>query len=177
MSIGRRIVIILTGFLIVAAAVFLMIFPEIGYVVIMLVMGVSMLASGIGSLIYYFTMARHMVGGRNTLYAALIRIDLAILTLSLSDIPRLFIMLYLVAVFGVTGLLRVLRGLEAKKRHAPAWYWRFASGVVYLVIAFLCLIFVKNIVIMVIIYSVGLIFMGIGRIAKGFYRSKIVYIQ
>ncbi len=177
MSIASRVINIIIGLLIIAGAVIMMLLPEIGYLVIALVIAVSLLVSGIRSLVYYFSMSRHMVGGRDSLYSGLVKVDFAILTLSLSDIPKIFVMLYLVAVFGLTGLLHVLRGLEARKRNAPSWYWRFFSGMIYLMVALFCLIFVKNTVVMVFAYSIGLIFMGAGKVASAFARSKIVYIQ
>lgn len=177
MSVAGRIMKLITGLLIIALAIFMMAVPEIGYMVIALIMGITLLISGISSLIYYFTMARHMVGGRDTLYSALIKIDLALFTMSVADVPKVFVMLYLVALFGVTGLLHLLRGLEARKRKAMNWKGRFISGVINLIIALLCLIFIQNTVVMVIIYCIGLIFMGLDRIAGAFYRSKIVYIQ
>ena len=122
-------------------------------------------------------MARHMVGGRNTLYSALIQLDLAMFTLTLTNIPKIFIMIYLVSVFGVTGLLRLLRGLEAKKRNAPAWYGSFINGVVYLLITVLCTIFISNTTVMVIVFCVGLIFVGLSRVVSAFQRAKIVYVQ
>ena len=177
MSVGRRIGNIIIGFLIIAGGVILILLPEIGYLVIALILAISLLVSGISSLVYYFTMARHMVGGRNTLYSGLIMLDFAMLTLSFSDVPKVFIMLYLGAVYGVTGLLHVLRGLEARKRKAPNWYWSFISGLLNLIIALFCTIFIKNTVVMVIIYSIGLIFSGFGRIVSAFSPAKIVHIQ
>ena len=177
MSIASRIGKIITGILIIAGAVLLMMLPELGYIVIAAILGISLLISGIGSLIYYFTMSRHMVGGRDALYTGLIKVDLALFTLSVSDVPKVFVMLYLVAVFGVTGLLHVLRSLEARKRNAPSWHYRFISGIIYLTIALLCLIFSKNTVVMVVVYCIGLILTGLGRIASAFYRAKVVYIQ
>ncbi len=177
MSVASRVLQIITGLLIVAGAIFMIIVPEVGYYVIALILGITLLVSGIGSLIYFFTMARHMVGGRDTLYSSLIKIDLALFTLSVTDVPKFFVMLYLVAVFGVTGLLRLLRGLEARKKKAPNWSGPFVGGLIFLLFTALCLFFVSNTVIMVIIYSIGLIFMGLDRVTGAFQRSKIVYIQ
>ena len=177
MSFGRRILNIIAGLLIITGAALMMMLPEAGYVIIAAILGFTLLFSGIKSLIYFFTMARHMVGGRDTLYSALIKIDFALFTMSVADVPKIFVMMYLVAVFGVSGLLHVMRGLEARKKKAANWRGRFTSGVINLVIAALCLIFIRNTVVMVMIYSIGLVFMGLGRIGSAFQRAKIVYIQ
>ena len=177
MSIAGRVVKFLTGIFIILGAIILIKVPEIGHLVIILVLGFSLLVTGIGSLIYYFTMTRHMVGGRDTLYKGLIEVDLALLTLSFSDIPKIVVLIYLGVVFGVAGVLRVLRGLEAKKRQAVGWYWTVISGAAYLSITVLCQIFYQNSVAIVMIFAVGLMFIGSERIVSSFYRSKIVYVQ
>ena len=177
MNAASRIFKCVTGILIIVLAVVMMMWPEWGYLVINAVLGLTLLISAIRNLVYYFRMARHMVGGRNTLYSALIQLDLAMFTLTLTNIPKIFIMIYLVSVFGVTGLLRLLRGLEAKKRNAPAWYGSFINGVVYLLITVLCTIFISNTTVMVIVFCVGLIFVGLSRVVSAFQRAKIVYVQ
>lgn len=177
MSIGRRIGKIISGLLIIAGAFILMKVPEVGHIIIALILAVSLLVLGISSLIYYFTMARHMVGGRDTLYTGLIEVDLALFTLSVTDIPKVFVMVYLVVVFGVTGVLHILRGLEAKKKQASGWCWRVIDGAIYLSVAVLCQIFLQNTVAMVTIFAFGLIYLGAERIVSSFYRSKIVYVQ
>ena len=177
MSIGGRIGKILVGIIMIIAAIFMMLYPDIGYYLINGILGISLLVSAISSLVYYFRLARHMVGGRSTLFNGLIQLDLAVFTLTLTDLPKIFLMIYLVSVFGVTGVLRLARGLEARSRKAPAWYWSFLSGLFYVLIAFLCTIFISNNAIMVTIFSVGMLFMGVGNIVSSFYRSKIVYVQ
>ena len=177
MSVGKRIVKIIVGVVVVVLAILMILQPDWGYMLINAVLGIALLVSAIGSLIYYFRLARHMVGGRSTLFSGLIQLDLAVFTLTLTDLPKIFLMIYLVSVFGVTGVLRLARGLEARSRKAPAWYWSFLSGLFYVLIAFLCTIFISNNAIMVMIFSVGMLFMGVGNIVSSFYRSKIVYVQ
>ena len=177
MSTGRRIGKCLTGIMMVILAIFMITMPDTGYLIITLIFGISLLVSAIGALIYYFSLARHMVGGRSTLVSALIQLDLAIFTLTLTDIPRIFLMIYLISVFGIAGILSVSRGLEARSRKAPSWYLSFISGIINLLITLLCMIFIQNDVVMVIIYSIGMIIAGLRRIISAFYRSTIVYVQ
>ena len=177
MSVWRQIGKILTGLLIITGAILMIMLPEFGYIAIALTLSIMLLISGIGQLVYFFSMARHMVGGRETLYKGLITLDFALFTMSVADVPRIFVMIYLIAVFGVTGLFHLLRGLEARKKNDPRWYRRFVSGVLYLGITTLCLLFIRNRDVMVVIYSIGLILMGWGRILGAFRKSKIIYIQ
>ena len=177
MSIGGRIGKILVGIVMIIAAIFMMLYPDIGYYLINGILGISLLVSAISSLVYYFRLARHMVGGRSTLFNGLIQLDLAVFTLTLTDLPKIFLMIYLISIFGVTGVLRIARGLEAKSRQAPAWYWSFLNGLIYLLIAILCTLFIQNNTVMVTIFAVGLLYIGLSRIISSFYRSKIVYVQ
>ncbi len=177
MSVASRIVKILSGLLIIAGAIILWKVPEIGRLVIILLLGATLLVIGIASLIYYFTMARHMVGGKDTFYKGLIMVDIGLLSLSFSSIPPTIVMVYLVAVFGIAGVLRLLRGLEAKKKQASGWYRRVISGIAYLGITALCQIFIQNNEVWPKIFAIGLMFIGAERIVSSFYRSKIVYVQ
>ena len=112
MSVGKRIVKIIVGVVVVILAILMILQPDWGYMLINAVLGIALLVSAIGSLIYYFRLARHMVGGRSTLFSGLIQLDLAVFTLTLTDLPKIFLMIYLVSVFGVTGVLRLARGLD-----------------------------------------------------------------
>ena len=71
------------------------IMPSEVYGVIILSLGLTLMLSGIRSLVYYFTMAKHMVGGLAVLYRGVIVFDIGLFTLSLVDVPLIFIMLYL----------------------------------------------------------------------------------
>lgn len=172
MSTGSRIGKILTGTLLIAGAIIMILEPEWGYLMINLLLGITLLVSAIRILIDYFTLARHMVGGSSTLFSGLIRLDLAFFTLTLSDMPKIFLLIYLTSIFGVDGILHLARGLEAKKRHAPDWYRSFLSGVINLAITILCVIFIQNTTVMVIIFSIGMILIGLRRITSAFYRSQ-----
>ena len=56
--------------------------PELGYAIVAMILSVSLLLYAIRCLIYYFTMARHMVGGRSVLYTGIILLDLAVFTMA-----------------------------------------------------------------------------------------------
>ncbi|MBQ3425791.1 MAG: DUF308 domain-containing protein [Clostridia bacterium] len=148
---------------------------EDGFELIMLVLGFSMLIRSINSLVYYFTMARHMVGGKYSLYLGIIMFDFGVFTLAMSDIPRIYIVFYLMACHAFSGVIDIMRGLEAKSYETP-WKLNTTHGIVSILTAIICCIFIKSKLILVYIYAAGLIYSSFTRIISSFRRSAIVYI-
>ena len=177
MSAARRIWLFLSGLLMIAGSLLMILLPEIGYVILTLALGIVLMARGIRMLCYYFSQARLMVDGRSILVRAVVLIDLGAFTLSLSDVPKFFLVLYLVVVYAFSGVIHLLRGLESKKHQDPSWKKGTAHGVINLVCAVLCLIFYKQTWLVVLIYGIGLIHSGGVHIIMAFRRTKIVYIQ
>ena len=79
----------LLGSLILAAK------PEDGYYIIAFLLSISLLLSGVRNLIYYFNMARNMVGGKTILYRALILTDLGLFTITSITIPKIYLICHL----------------------------------------------------------------------------------
>lgn len=147
-----------------------------GFELIMVVLGFSMVIRGIHSLVYYFTMARYMVGGKYSLYLGIIMFDFGVFTLAMSDIPRIYIVLYLMACNAFSGVIDIMRGLEARS-YEGSWKLNTAHGIVNIIIAIACCVFISSKRILVYIYAAGLIYSSIIRIINAFRRSAIVYIQ
>ena len=122
-------------------------------------------------------MARHMVGGRIMLYLAVVVLDLGMFTMMLTNIPKIYIVLYLVVVYAFAGVVSILRALEAKRYQAPMWKLSLISGIINVVIAILCIIFMRSTNMIVYLYCVGLIYSAIVRIVTAFRETAIVYIQ
>ena len=183
MSSGQRIKNILIGALIILGAVILIIFPEDGILITAAILSLSLFFYGIKTLIYYLTMARHMVGGRIMLYLGIIVLDLGMFTMMLTNIPRdqdnekMYIALYLVVVYAFSGAIDILRALEAKKYSAPSWKFSLISGVINVVVAILCIVFIGSSDMIVYLYCAGLIYSAIVRIVTAFRKTAIVYIQ
>ena len=144
---------------------------------IILIFCISLLFSGIRELLSYFTMARRMVGGRSILYRSIIVIDIGIFTMSLTDVPMAYIMLYLAGIHLFSGSIDILNALGTKRLQGVSWKMQFLYGLLNVVIAVLCLIFIKSIGIAVIIYAFGLASSGVMRIVQACRRTAIVYIQ
>ena len=177
MSSGQRIKNVLIGVLIILGAVILIAFPEEGIIITASILSLSLFVYGIKTLIYYITMTRHMVGGRIMLYLAVVVLDLGMFTMMLTNIPKMYIALYLVVVYAFSGAIDIMRALEAKKYQAPSWRFSLISGIISVVIAILCIVFIGSTNMIVYLYSAGLIYSAIARIVTAFRKTAIVYIQ
>ena len=177
MSSAQRIKNILIGLGIILGSVILIAFPEEGLVIASAILSLSLFIYGIKTLIYYFTMARHMVGGRIMLYLAVIVLDFGMFTMMMTTIPRIYIVLYLLFIYAFAGAIDVLRALEAKKYQAPSWRFSLISGILNVVIAILCVVFITSTRMIVYLYCAGLIYSAVVRIVTAFRKTAIVYIQ
>ncbi|SEK24618.1 Short repeat of unknown function [Butyrivibrio sp. ob235] len=146
----------------IIAAVALILYPEHAYSYIVLILGVGLLFYGINTLIYFFTMARHMIGGKYMLYKGVIFTDFGYLTCTLNNIPRIYVILYLAILHSFTGLVEILRALE-NRSHGGAFKLKLAHGIYDMILAACCIIFIKETHTVVIIYSVGLIYSALFR--------------
>ncbi|MBP3783727.1 MAG: hypothetical protein J6I68_10825, partial [Butyrivibrio sp.] len=86
------------GLLLIASGMILLYIPENAFVFLLLLLSTTLLISGINTLTYYFTMARFMVDGKMMLYKGIIVSDFGVLTASLVDVPRQFVLVYLIGV-------------------------------------------------------------------------------
>lgn len=150
--------------------------PAQGYDAVILMLSLWLAGKGIVDLYYYFTMSRFMVGGRMSLYIGVIMLDMGILTASLTDFPRVTILLYLIGIHAFSGLIEILRALEAK-RYQSTWKLKMSHGVLNIVIASLCIIFMKNMNTAVIMYCVGLLYSAALRIITAHRTSRVIFIQ
>ena len=176
MTLAQRVQNILTGLLMLLISVLLFTGGEDGYPLVLLILTVTLLVAGLRELIYYFSMARHMVGGKEILYRGLIIFDVGIFTLTLSEVPGLYVMLYLLVIHGFAGVVDVLRALEARRMQAGSWWLSLSTGIANLLVVAACIIFAGSAEKLVLIYAVGLAYNSLLRIASAFRRSAIVYI-
>lgn len=176
MTAVKRIENILTGLLMLAAALVIVADPDEGYALVVLFLGLSLLAIGIRSLIYYFTLAIHMVGGKIILYGGIIITDLGLFSSSLVTLPKAYVMIYLVLYNLLEGGINVLSAVESKKQKAP-WRKKMGEGLLNIFFAAICIAHGDSVSVMVEIYAAGLVFNALSRIIKSFRRTAIVYIQ
>ena len=153
---------------------------EDGVLLVSLFLSVSLIALGARNLIFYFTMARHMVDGRSNLYVGVIVLDFGILTLSMTHNYELFVVFYLLAAYAFSGVMDILRALEARRFEAPSWRLNLTEGIVKLAFAGAAVafgLFRGNMAALTRIYAAGLIYAAVLRLIAAFRKTAIVYIQ
>ena len=171
---------ILNAFILVLCAVLIVIQGENGLPLAALVISLSLILYAVRTLVYYFTMARHMVDGKYILFKGVILLDLGVVTLSVSDNASRFLILYLLGAHVFSGGISILRALEARRFGALSWRLRLTEGILNLFIAAVALIFglfLGSLRTVCWIYASGLIYSAILKIIGAFRKTAIVYIQ
>ena len=179
MSLMQRVKTIVAALLMIAAAVVMLIYPDNGLAFIALILSVSLTLYGLRTLAYYFSMARHMVGGKRILYQGVIVFDLGIFTLTMAYNHTVYVILYLLAIHAFAGVVDVMRAMEARRFDGP-WRMDMASGIVNVSIAILAVIcgfFLNNMQDIVYIYASGLIYSAVLKIVNALRKTSIIYIQ
>lgn len=167
----------LLGLIMVLGAGFMVLAPDLAYVIVLCILGLGLLITGIRKMYYFITMARFMVGGKYALLEAVILIDFGVLALSLYNIPSMYILLYLAGVHLFSGAVEILRANEIRSNQSTSYKLKLAHGIVNVLIAILCIVFIKNTAMAVIIYSIGLAYSGIMNFVTAFKRTTFVYVQ
>ena len=176
MSKLRRVANVIIGLVMIAGGVALLLDPQGALFLIALVLGFYLVVYGTYTLVYYLTMARHMVGGLSLLFIAVIAIDLGTIVLTFSDEPRLSIVLYLVGYNAFIGAIAIARAIEAKKFASP-WKATLAHGIVNIALAVACLVFGSFDQIVIAIFCFGLFYNACVRLSSAFKPAEIIYIQ
>lgn len=128
-------------------------------------------------ILFYFRMAKHMVGGASILYQGLLLLDVGLFAGSASYLPRFYILAYLIAINGFAGVLTMLRALNIRRAKVQHWKLMFAHGVVNLGLAVACIVFSRSELVIICIFSASLAYAAFTRIISAFRRTALVYIQ
>lgn len=177
MSKFQRINQVILGAAMILAGLIFFLFQDFGYLVIVAILALSLLLTAVQGIIYYINMARFMVDGRTILYKSIIILDLSLVILALTNVPRVYVMIYMIVAYWIAAVLNVYRAMERKKLGFDHWRLKMASAVFNVLIAIICTIFINSLYVCVVVYSFGLIMSGIGRILSGFRKTAIVYVQ
>ena len=173
----QRIKSIVSGLFMLLAVLVILISDESVTAWIVLALACTLILKGLNMLVYYFTMARHMVGGMASLLAGVLLIDFGVLSVSFSDEPLGYMFLYLAGWNAFSGLIALLRALEARRNGGRSWKFNTLYGVINISVALACLVYRDKPEILCQVYCLGLGYSGIVRIVNGFRRTEIVYIQ
>ena len=175
----QRVKKVLLALLMMLCAGVMILYPEPGYVIVAVIVTFSLIVYGLRMLLYYFTMARHMVGGKTVLYIGIIIFDLGILTLTTIDDPKLFIVIYLLGVHVFSGFMALLHALEAKRLNSPDWKRILAGGVLNLAVAVLAVVagfFLRSQASLSYLYAACLFWSACVELISAFRKTAIVYI-
>ncbi len=166
---------LIIALIMIAFAAILLSQPKYGPLLIVLVTGIGMILSGVHSLVFYCTMAVHMVGGKKTFYRSILTMDLGVFLLVCYNASEQLILLYLMGITAVSGGIDLIRALEFKKEGAP-WKHRLISGLISIGIMVAGMIFMDNPVTMVYIFSLWLFYGAASRIVSVFRKTAVIYI-
>ena len=172
----QRIRNILIALYMIACAIMIFVLPVYSIQIISSLIGLSLMIIAIRSLVYYLRLARFMTGGKTFLYRSLILIDLAAFSGVVSTIPRFYIIIYLSVFFGFAGVVDLLRAQEERRLGGTAWRFKTFQGAFNVVMAVLCLVFIRSGRFVELLYGVSLINAAILRLISAFRKSAIVYI-
>ena len=168
------------GLLTVLFGLLLYVAPFIGTDLIAMVLTLSLLLLGIRNLVFYFTMARHMVGGKYSLFYGLIVTDLGIFAYSIKSFPPIYVMLYLLVIHAIYGATDIMVALQARKMRSKSWRIKLFTGIGNLAIGVSAMIFGltgDDVFTVIYIYALGMAYTGIMRMANAFRRTSVPYIQ
>lgn len=171
----QRVRYVFEGLMMMLCVAILLMKPGSGYQIIGFILSVVLIVNGLRSLFYYFTMARHMVGGRIILFRGMIALDLGLFAYTLQDIPPLSILLYLLIANLFSGVLAVLRAAEAKQMESP-WKLSMAFGIANILLAISCAFCFRSLTLLTYVYAAGLFYSACLHIAQAFRKTAIVYI-
>lgn len=180
MTLFQKIQNCIIGILLIIAAVVLILLPEESYPVIPILLAISMIAYGVYLLIFYFRLARHKVGGKAVMYEAIIIMDVALFTSSVSALNnKIVILIYLLSIYAFSGAVDILRALEAKNAGSD-WRMKYINGIANIVFAIVLIIIglvIGRTEIFVFGFSFSIAYSGAMRIISAFKRTAIIYIQ
>ena len=161
----------------IALAIILLFADDYGYLLIIVFLALSLTFMGVKELVYFFTMARFMVGGKMALYKGIFFLDVGIFTSTLLDLPESVLLIYLAIIHGFTGLVEILRVIETLKYGSKSWKLKFSHGLIDIFLAVACIAFSSLPKTAVYIYCFGLLYSSLIRIISTFRRTTFIYIQ
>lgn len=163
--------------MLIVAIIFIVDPSEYMYLIIIILLTTGLAIKGISDIVFYFTMAKHMVGGKTILFQGVIVLDFALVTATFTDLPRVYILLYLLGVHAFSGVIEVLRAMEARKAVDGPWKLKLSHGIVNFLLALACLIFIGHPDTAVIIYGIGLLYSAVNHIISAFRMTAFVLIE
>ena len=171
----RRVLSIVFSGIMMILAVVMAIVGETGYGLVVILLGAMAFLAGLRRLLYYFTMAIHMVGGMRSLFMGILLLDFGVLTMMMSRVPTVYVMIYLLAGFMFTGVRDLLGAIGSKNARAP-WVMMASLGIVEILAGAACFFFLGNATAVVYVYAITLMYSAVIRLINALRSTAIVYV-
>lgn len=168
---------ILAGCLMFLCGVFFLLYPDNAYIMLAVILAIALAIKGIRDIYFYFSIARYMVGGKMILFQGVIMLDFAMLSGALTNLPQPMVMVYLIVVHLFSGVVEVLRAMEAKKTVNGSWKLKFCHGIINLLLGLVCFATIWHPSIPIIVFSLGLMYSGVMQVIEAFQKTTFVLIK
>ena len=166
----------LVAILMIMFALLILLIGEEAYMIVIRWLAVLLLIHSIRMLVYYFRMARYMVGGKEILYRGILFLDLSMFIFSLSRIPTTYVMLYMVGMLAFSGAVDIMNAMDLKKLQGH-WMLQCIRGAVCVIGAVFCLVLKNTPNMVVTIFCFMLFYNAVMRIINAVRPTEIIAIQ
>ena len=173
----RKIGSLLLGLYLILIGLSMIFLPEEGTEAAILFLALLLIILGIRGLIFYFTMAKHMVGGKSILYLNMILLDFGLVSGTMVGQSKIYLILYLIVAHAFAGVVGILRSGEERRYGVNSWKYEMIYAIGNLVIVVACLCSIGSTETLVWIYGAGILLGGIGQILKVFRKEEVEYVQ
>ena len=174
---ARRVFNVLTGLFTILFGLFMFSGQDRAYTAMLFFLEFALIIRGVRLLVYYNSMARHMVGGKIILYEGIFFLDLGLLFVSIDDLPWMYVMLYLVIGLAISGVVDLLRANEIRLLESGHWKYHAFTGIVKILATVISFASFKYPFILVGVYSFGVVHSGAAKIISAVRPGAIVYIE
>lgn len=169
----RRFLNILLALLTIACAVIILFVPDEGVNIALGIFAILLFVYSIRTFIYYFSLARHMVGGQIILFIAVFTLCVTLFALNIQRAPDSAVSTILVVILIAAGVVDLLRAREAKKGGAPSWKFNMVNAIIEIVLAVLCQVFnATDPEVTSYVFAITMFYSGISRIVASFRRTN-----
>ena len=174
---ARRVFNVLSGLLTIFFGIIMLDGQERAYNLMLFFLEAALILRGVRLLSYYVSMARHMVGGKIILYEGVFFLDMGLFLVSIDDLPKMYVLLYLIIGLAISGIVDLLRANEIRLLESGHWKYQAFTGIVKVVVTLICFLNFNSGAILVGVYSFGVIHSGVARIVSAVRPGAIVYIE
>ena len=174
---ARRVFNVLTGLFTILFGLFMFSGQDRAYTAMLFFLEFALIIRGVRLLVYYNSMARHMVGGKIILYEGIFFLDIGLLFVSIDDLPWMYVMLYLVIGLAISGVVDLLRANEIRLLESGHWKYHAFTGIVKILATVISFASFKYPFILVGVYSFGVVHSGAAKIISAVRPGAIVYIE